>query len=106
MNKLTEFASQSEFGLMGHEKSRYAKMSKNIWIADSGALVHTTSSMDELVKTIECNSLVLVVNGKTLESKKIGRKIGSVQMKKGKFKKITPYGVKYVSISQNCFPTY
>jgi len=36
MIKLTELEGQSKFGLMGHEKSRYAKTSKNIWIADLG----------------------------------------------------------------------
>ena len=64
---------------------------------DSGASVDMTSSADGLVKTFECNSPVTVGNGKTLDCKKIGRKIGFVQTKNGESTKITLDEVKYVA---------
>ena len=55
-----------------------------------------TNSTDGLVKTIECNSPMMVGNRKTLDCKKIGRKIGFVQNNIGEYKKITLDEVKYV----------
>ena len=81
---------------MAYEKTKYATMSKNIWIADLGASMHMIYSLDGLVKTIECNSPVMVGYEKTLECKKIGSKIGYVQVRKGEFKKLTLEEVKYV----------